>query len=200
MKASRDWKRGVFRNLPWTRLECGENLKVRSLIRSCWLVPELCMGSTTGRKEWLSCDQASGSIMRPKQSLYLIVLHMSLRKTLEAKKLIFFVCQRAEYAILEFKHSLCSLCWGDIKVYCSEFQSVLWPLFIASHYEPRETTPSPLQAVFHLAPDKNKHSYQPHPPPLKHKLIKQKLPTFLIVFNFENTSVGDASLWKPTFS
>lgn len=119
---SRDWKRGVFRNLPWTRLECEENLKVRSLIRSCWLVPELCMGSTTGRKEWLSCDHASGSIMRPKQNLYLIVLHMSLRKTLEAKKLIFFVCQRAEYAILELKHSLCSLCWGDIKVYCSKFQ------------------------------------------------------------------------------
>lgn len=63
-----------------------------------------------------------------------------------------------------------------------------------THSELKETTPSPLQAVFHLAPDKNKHSYQPHPPPLKHKLIKQKLPTFLIVFNFENTSVGDASL------
>lgn len=122
MKASRDWKRGVFRNLPWTRLECGENLKVRSLIRSCWLVPELCMGSTTGRKEWLSCDQASGSIMRFKQSLYLIALHMSLRKTLEAKKLIFFVCQRAEYAILELKHSLCSLCWETLKCTVASFK------------------------------------------------------------------------------
>lgn len=159
MKPSRDRKRGVFRNLPWTRLECGENLKARSLIRNCWLVPELCMGSTTGRKEWLSCDQASGSIMRFKQSLYLIALHMSLRKTLEAKKLIFFVCQRAEYAILELKHSLCSLCWErDIKVYCSEFQSVLWPLFIASHYKqllhlckPYSTSP-PTKINTHTSP------------------------------------------------